>query len=86
MENAHVIIGIHVRNFSTQSSEIQKILSEYGCSIRTRLGLHNVADNACSQNGLILVEFIGGEAKADEMTAKLTAIKGVDVKRMVFEH
>lgn len=83
---SHLILGVHVKSFSKDSGNVQKIFSEYGCSIRTRLGLHDAADNLCSPEGLILIEFIGGIEKADEMTAKLSAIQGIEVKRMVFEH
>jgi len=84
MENAHVILGVHVTSFAKNSGEVQKVFTEYGCSIRTRLGLHDVAEGVCSPYALILVEFIGGEAKADEMTKKLEALQGIHVKKMVF--
>lgn len=80
----YVILGVLVDNFSKDSVEVQKVFSQYGCSIRTRLGLHNATDGVCAPNGLILIEFIGGEAKADEMTAKLEAFSGVKVKKMCF--
>lgn len=86
MKANHVILGIHVADFATQSGQVQKILSEYGCSIRTRVGLHDVADGVCSPNGLILVEFIGGEDRADEMSIQLGNVNGVEVKKMIFGH
>lgn len=86
MEKNHTIIGIHVLNFASQSGAVQKILSEYGCCIRTRLGLHDVAENVCCPKGLILVEFIGSEAKANEMTTQLTALGGIEIQQMVFKH
>jgi hypothetical protein len=79
-----IILGVNVTSFSKNSNEIQEVLSEYGCSIRTRLGLHEAAENICAPNGLILLDFIGGLTKADEITAKLNTIQGVEVKRMVF--
>lgn len=83
---SHLILGVHVKSFSKDSGNVQKVFSEYGCAIRTRLGLHDVAEDVCSPQGLILVEFIGGAQKADEMTAKLAAIPGIEVKRMTFDH
>ncbi|MDR1958792.1 MAG: hypothetical protein LBQ54_07090 [Planctomycetaceae bacterium] len=84
MKNARVILGVHVNSFASKSGEVQKTLTEYGCDIRTRLGLHDVAEGVCSPYATILIEFIGGEAKAEELTKKLTAIDGVEVKKMVF--
>ena len=80
----YVILGVLVDNFSQDAVEVQKIFSLFGCSIRTRLGLHDATDGVCAPNGLILVEFIGGKAKADEMAAKLNALDGVAVKIMTF--
>ena len=81
-----LIIGINVPSFVKNSGEIQKVLTEYGCSIRTRLGLHDVAEGICSPTGLILVDFINNEAKADEMIEKiLKANPDVEIKKMLFE-
>ena len=85
MAESHLILGIHVPGFAKSSGEIQKVFSEYGCNIRTRLGLHDVADGSCSPHGLILVEFVGGEALADEMIGKLyQANPDVEIKKMAF--
>ncbi|MCL2349114.1 MAG: hypothetical protein FWC50_12745 [Planctomycetaceae bacterium] len=81
----HLIIGVHVTSFVKNSGEIQKVFTEYGCNIRTRLGLHNVTENICSPQALILVEFIGGEPLADEMIGKLLKTNpGLEIKKMVF--
>ncbi len=62
------------------------MFTEYGCSIKTRLGLHSVAEDFCSPNGLVLLEMAGPEKPIFEMMDKLKAITGVDVQKMVFEH
>lgn len=80
-----IILGVNVTSFAQNSGEVQKVFSEFGCSIRTRLGLHDAAENICAPNGLILVEFVGGDEKAREMTEKLTALQGIEVKRMDFQ-
>ncbi|MGL4593537.1 MAG: hypothetical protein ACRCUY_02270 [Thermoguttaceae bacterium] len=82
--NSRIIFGVNVTSFAENSGEVQKILSEFGCSIRTRIGLHNVAEGVCDAKGLILVEFIGGAEKADSMRNKLIALKGIEVKTMEF--
>ena len=86
MAQAPLIIGVNVPSFAKNSGEIQKVFSEYGCSIRTRLGLHDVAEGVCSPTGVILVEFVSGENMADEMIAKLMAANpDLEIKKMVFE-
>ncbi len=53
------IIGLNVGNRESTARLVQKILTMYGCSIRTRLGLHDPAGEQSSQGGLILLELIG---------------------------
>ena len=84
MKGPRIIIGVNITSFAKNSGEIQKVFCEFGCSIRTRLGLHEAQDDVCAPNGLILVEFTGGEEKAAEMTKKLLEISGIEVKQMVF--
>ncbi len=76
------ILGVHVAQRTKHTAKVQKILSDYGCSIRTRVGLHEADDNVCSPNGLILLEVV---SKATELAAALAKVPGVTVKKMVFE-
>ncbi|MBN2755305.1 MAG: hypothetical protein JXR81_10670 [Candidatus Goldbacteria bacterium] len=58
---------------------VQKVLTEHGCSIKTRLGLHDATATTCSNTGLLILEIINPKDAAI-MTAKLKKIKGVNVK------
>lgn len=80
-----IILGVQVTNRQDSVPEVQRILSEYGCNIKTRLGLHEVVGNSCSGSGLLLLETIGDEAEILKMEAKLKKVKGVKVKKMAFE-
>ncbi|NLX85296.1 MAG: hypothetical protein GXZ00_06740, partial [Synergistaceae bacterium] len=61
--------------------QVQKILTEYGCSIKTRLGLHDQAeDNACSPSGILILQLACGDNVAEELNKKLNAISGVKAK------
>ena len=59
MQAPHLIFGVHLTDRATQVPQMQALLTQYGCNIKTRLGLHDVADNACSPRGLILLEMYG---------------------------
>jgi hypothetical protein len=85
MEN-HVILGIHITDRLQHAVEVQKVFTEFGRHIKTRLGLHELDKSHNSPNGIVLIEWFGDEAKAHEMAAKLNAIAGVEVKQMVFGH
>jgi len=86
MEQPHLIFGVHVTDRAHQVPQVQQLLSEYGCNIRTRIGLHRVDDNVCSPRGLILLEMFGDSAICRELQAKLSRLEGVEVQEMLFEH
>jgi hypothetical protein len=86
MEEPHLIFGVHVTSRATQVPPVQKLLTEYGCSIKTRLGLHRVDEKACSPRGLILLEMFGDLATCRELKTKLAAMEGVEVQEMLFKH
>ncbi|NLH40712.1 MAG: hypothetical protein GX448_02640 [Planctomycetes bacterium] len=82
----HIVIGIHISDRVHNVPGVQNLLTEYGCSIKTRIGLHAVDEKFCSPNGLILLEMAGPEKPTLELFDKLKAIEGVDVQKMIFEH
>ena len=75
------ILGVHVAQRTKHTPQVQKILTAYGCSIRTRVGLHEAGDGACSPNGLILLDVVD---RAGELAAALAQVPGVVVKKMIF--
>lgn len=83
----HTVVGIHIPNRFNQAPGVQKILTEYGCSIKTRLGLHETNKEYCAINGLILLEMFGPENDMKEMVTKLKALDaGIEVQQMIFKH
>ena len=82
----HIILGVHITDRIHHVDSVQHLLTEYGCSIRTRLGLHEADRGFCSPNGLLLLEMTDDAAKADELMDKLNAVEGVEVKKMTFDH
>jgi hypothetical protein len=82
----HLICGIHVTERLQHALQVQQVLTEFGGNIKTRLGLHEVSDTDDGPNGIVLIEFIGGEARFNDFTQKIGGIVGVEVKQMVFDH
>lgn len=80
----HLVFGIHVSDRVKEAGAVQGLLTEYGCSIRTRIGLHQVSEGSCASGGLILLEMFGCPDKCQELAAKLGALEGVEVKQMCF--
>jgi hypothetical protein len=85
MEN-HTILGVHITDRVKRAKDVQLLFTEFGCNIKTRLGLHHVEGDACSPNGLILLELTGAAAQQAAFAAKLAQIEGVQVQQMVFTH
>ena len=81
-----IVFGVLLGNRFAEAGAVQKIFTDYGCNIKTRLGLHEVDATSCSPKGLILLEMFGDEAKCFEMADKLSAIEGVGIQKMVFEN
>jgi hypothetical protein len=82
----HIILGIHVHNRAQQALGVQRILGEYGSIIRTRLGLHELDDQASDAAGVILLELVGTAAAADRLVRQLRKCRGVQVKKLLFSH
>lgn len=77
------IFGIRLDNRTQTAIDFQKVLTRYGCSIKTRLGLHDVTDNMCAPNGLILLEIINDE-EAAKMKEELLQIPSLELQMMKF--
>ncbi len=57
------IIGVSLENRKECAMEFQRVLTEYGCGIKTRLGLHPSMNNVCLNRGIVLLE-VAGEIEA----------------------
>ena len=78
------ILGILVNDREKTADTVQNVLTKYGCSIRTRLGLHDLEMPACGTCGLILLELTGDVNECLRLENELWAIEGVKVQKMVF--
>ena len=86
MQDDHRIMAVHVTDRLTKAQQVQALLTEYGCSIKTRLGLHETSPDACSPNGILILELVGGAQVCDELLTKLNTIGGIEAKTVTFSH
>ena len=86
MNDDHIILGVHITDRLGRAVDVQKVFTEYGCNIKTRVGLHDVSAQSCSPSGVVLIEFFGSGDEATAMMDKLNAVEGVFVQKMVFTH
>jgi hypothetical protein len=77
------ILGLLVEKHEKSSIEtIQKILTSYGCVIRTRLGVNETFYG--NPAGLIIIELIGDEIQMDLLEKDLQKLPNVILRKMVF--
>ena len=60
--------------------QVQKVLTGWGCMIKTRLGIHDGVMENCSDQGLIILELAGDRKQMIELARKVSLIKGVSSK------
>ncbi len=76
------IVSVLVENRSEIAVNVQKVLTGWGCMIKTRLGIHDGVLNECSQTGLMILEMVGESEKIDEFVRKVNLIKGAQAKHI----
>jgi hypothetical protein len=76
---------IVVNKRKKEAVTVQKILTEWGCYIKTRLGLHEACLDNCSEIGTIVLEVVGDPEKHDELQRKLNLLSGVTAKLISLE-
>jgi len=74
------VMLIMIDNRNETASNVQKILTGWGCLIKTRLGIHDGVLDNCAQSGLIMLELVGEDDKHDELLRKLSLLKGINAK------
>ncbi len=79
-----VILGVKTTNRIETSDDIQKILTKFGCYIKTRLGIHNILGNICPKDALILLE-IPQKEQAILIENELLNISEIEIQRMEFD-
>jgi len=70
---------IKVGSISEGSSKVQSLLTEFNCSIRTRVGLHE-AGNVCGTEGLIILDLVGDKGEMESLEKALNELPTVTAK------
>lgn len=80
-----IILGVNISARTQAVPNVQAVLTQFGCNIRTRLGLHEATDGSCAPGGLLILDTYGDEATVGKLASALEAIEGVEVRKMEFE-
>jgi hypothetical protein len=76
------VLGIRIEDRVKEAGEVQKVLTKFGCSIKTRLGLHEVSNDFCSSSGLIILELTGPKDEQEKLHETLMKIPGTLIRKM----
>ncbi|MCX6329581.1 MAG: hypothetical protein NTZ85_08735 [Bacteroidia bacterium] len=82
IEGSTEILGILAERKRDTIVAVQKLLTAYGCYIRTRLGVNETFFG--ERAGLIILELTGDKKQRDLLEKDLSALKQVHVRKMIF--
>ena len=78
MSKALLIITLGNRLHS--AIKFQQIVTEFGCIIRTRIGLHHEVGSSCSNQGVIVLELTGDKSRQKALAKKVSSLAGTKSK------
>lgn len=62
------------------ATNFQEVLTKNGCKIKARLGLHEVSDNACSNDGIIILQPYGSKEDVEALVKELNSLEGITAR------
>ncbi|HHP50672.1 MAG TPA: hypothetical protein ENM97_02075 [Moorella mulderi] len=81
----HDFMCVVVKHREKNAVKVQEILTKYGCIIRVRLGLHEVREDQCEDEGIIMLNLCGKEEEMKKLQEELNAVEGVFAERIHIE-
>ena len=66
----YYIVGLRVNHRTGNAVKLQEVLTQFGCNIKLRVGLHETSEEYCSDDGVIMLQACG---EPDTITAMLDA-------------
>ncbi len=81
--NDSTIMAILIDKRTDAAAKVQKILTDHGCIIKTRLGMHESSN--CADEGIIILDLTASDSEVEALESELNSIAGVKVKSMVLD-
>lgn len=75
------VMTLLVNNRRQNVPRLQEVLTESGCIIKARLGLHEAGD-VCSENGLIILHLTGSKEEIANLEECLNKLEGIKAKNI----
>lgn len=80
--SCYYVIGVRMDNRVSNAVKFQEALTKNGCKLKARLGLHEVSEDACSNDGLIILQPCGEKKEIGQLVADLNKLDGITAKLM----
>lgn len=80
MKSCYYIIGIRIVNRVENAVKFQEVLTKNGCKIKARLGLHEVSDDECTNDGIIILQPCGSKENVEALVKELNNLEGVTAR------
>lgn len=74
------IMAIKVNGRIAHAPHVQEVLTKYGCNIKTRVGFHEVNEDQCSMDGILILQLFGKDSEILSMMDEMSKIDGVTAK------
>lgn len=76
------IIAMTLKGRSDNAVKVQQVLTEHGCRIKARIGLHDGTGDDCSNEGLIVLQVCGSDGEIRALADGLNAVDGVNARHI----
>lgn len=77
------LLILSLGNRKQSAVKVQEILTESGCMVKTRLGIHSNPEGVCSDEGVIILEVIAEESALNGLVSKLGEVEGVKARLVI---
>ncbi len=78
------IMVVKIGERREHSPKVQEVLSQFGCSIKVRLGLHET-DNVCSEEGILILQLTGEKDEMLKLEKALNVLPSVKAQMVILD-
>jgi len=78
----YYVIALRLDNRTHNAIKLQQSLTEHGCNIKMRVGLHEADENVCATDGLIILQACGNAQTIQKMLDDFNSLDGVTAKML----
>ena len=77
------IMAISIDNRQADAPKFQKLITRYGCLIKTRIGLHQI--ESCAEDGLIILQICGDEVQIKALAEEVNSLESARAQWMMLD-